>query len=134
MKKQFLFPFVAILFLVTSTAFAGVNKSTDSKSIIKNLKVGLQSENYGLRVSSAYVLGQLASNKDIDSDFAGEIIIPLLSMLNNEKSDEARIVAALALYHLESERGIQLLNYLADNDNSKRVSKNCSFFLLRLQL
>ena len=128
MKKQFLFPFVAILFLVISTAFAGVNKSTDSESIIKNLNVGLQSDNYGLRVSSAYILGQLAANNDIDSDYASETIIPLLSMLNNENDDEARIVAALALYHLDSERGIHLFNYLAENDKSERVSKIAASF------
>ena len=128
LKKQFLFLIVAILFLVTSTTFAGVNKSTDSKSIINNLKVGLKSENYGLRISSAYILGQLAANNVIDSDYAAETIIPLLSMLNNEKDDEARIVAALALYHLDSERGIYLFNYLADNDKSERVRKIAASF------
>ncbi|HKI77646.1 MAG TPA: hypothetical protein VKA26_03810 [Ignavibacteriaceae bacterium] len=123
MKKYFLVPLVITLLLASTTAFAGSNKTVKKDAIVDNLKVGLTSDNYGLKVSSAYVLGQLVSDGIINSDDASKTIIPLMKIMNDEESDEARIVAALALYQLESERGAVLFDYAARYDNSKRFSR-----------
>ena len=127
--KKYVLSFVAITLLLASTsAFAGVKKkgvekTYDKEAIIDNLKVGLTSENYGIRVSSAYVLGQLLCCDVITADDASGTIIPLLKILKNEDNDEARIVAALALYHLKSDRGAMIYGFAAKNDDSKRFSK-----------
>ena len=123
MKKYFLVPLVITLLLFSTTSLAGSNKTVNKDIIVDNLKVGLTSDNYGLRVSSAYVLGQLVSDGIITSDEASKTIIPLMKIMNDEESDEARIVAALALYQMESERGAVLFDYAARYDDSERFSK-----------
>ncbi|MGA8265561.1 MAG: hypothetical protein WB779_14050 [Ignavibacteriaceae bacterium] len=127
--KKYILSFVTItLLLVSTNVFAGVKKNGvektyDKEAIVENLKVGLTSDNYGIRVSSAYVLGQLLCCDFIAADDASETIIPLLKIMKSEETDEARIVAALALYQLKSDRGAMILGYAARNDDSKRFSK-----------
>jgi hypothetical protein len=128
MKKYILSFFAITLLLATTNVFAGVNKkgvekSINADAIVQNLKVGLSSDNYGLKVSSAYVLGQLVCCNVITADDASDAIIPLLKILKDEKSDEARIVAALALFHLNSQRGAMIYGFAAKNDNSERFCK-----------
>ena len=129
MKKYFLVPLVITLLFTLSTAFGGVKKSVNKSAIVDNLQAGLTSDNYGLRVSSAYVLSQLLCCETIEADDASKTIIPLLKILNSEENDEARIVAALALYQLKSDRGISLLKYAAEKDNSARFRRiGASFY------
>ena len=127
--KKYVLSFVAITLLFASTTvFAGVNKrgvenTFDTDVVVDNLKVGLTSDNYGIRVSSAYVLGQLVSTNVINPDDASETIIPLMKIMNNEETDEARIVAALALYYLESDRAALMFGFAAKYDKSARFSR-----------
>ena len=127
--KKYILSFLAITLVLTSiNAFAGVKKkkvekTINAEAIVQNLKVGLSSDNYGLKVSSAYVLEQLICCNVITADDASDAIIPLLKILKDEKSDEARIVAALALYHLNSDRGAMIYGFAAKNDDSERFSK-----------
>jgi HEAT repeat protein len=134
MKRYFVIPLVITLFLSSATVFAGVNKTVNTNAVVDNLMVGLQSENLGVRVSSAYVLGQLISTNVIEADDASETIIPLMKIMNSEENDEARIVAALALYQLKSERGISLLKYAGEKDKSPRFSRiGTTFYLAHLK-
>lgn len=129
MKKYFLVPLVVTLLFSLSTALGGVKKSAQKTAVVDNLHAGLTSDNYGLRVSSAYVLNQLLCCNAIESDDAAKTIIPLLKIMNSEENDEARIVAALALYQLKSERGISLLKYAAEKDSSPRFRRiGASFY------
>ena len=128
MKKYVLSFFAITLLLASTNVFAGVNKkgvekTLDTEAIVQNLKVGLTSDNYGLRVSSAYVLGQLVCCNVINPDDASGTIIPLMKIMNSEETDEARIVAALALYHLKSDRGAMLFGHAATHDGSARFSR-----------
>ena len=129
--KKYILSFLAITLVLTSiNAFAGVKKkkvekTINAEAIVQNLKVGLTSDNFGLKVSSAYVLGQLVCCDVITSDDASDAIIPLLKILKDENSDEARIVAALALYHLNSDRGAMVYGFAAKNDDSERFCKFC---------
>ena len=132
MKKFFLVPLLITL-LVSVTAFGG-EKKVNKSAIVDNLNAGLTSENFGLRVSSAYVLSQLICCNALEADDASKTIIPLMKIMNSEENDEARIVAALALYHLNSERGISLLKYAAEKDDSERFSKiGASFYKAYLE-
>ncbi len=112
-----------ILFLFVMTSF-GMNKGLLEnpeirKAAVSNLLEGLKSDNDGLRTGSAFMLGEIK---------AEEAVIPLMKMLRTEDSEEARIVAALALYKLDNPRGIFALKQATRFDSSERVRKMCTNF------
>jgi hypothetical protein len=76
----------------------------------QNLLAGIKSGNNGLETSSAYFLGEMKS------DLA---LIPLLKLVRNGETEEARIIAALSLYKIESKIGMYRLKYLAESDESE---------------
>jgi hypothetical protein len=95
-----------------------------------NMLKGIKSDNTGLQTSSAYFLGEMKSDR---------AMIPLLRLVRNGETEEARIIAALSLYKIESKIGMYRLKYLAETDKSelarrvfgniykKYVSDNYSF-------
>ncbi len=98
----------------------------DQKSVIvENLNVGIKSDNYGLRTSSANVLFDLINESYLQSEDASKSMIPLLIMLENGKTDEERIAAALALFKLGNRIGIYRLRGVAIFDDNARVSTIC---------
>ena len=114
-----------MLFLMNSfTPAYGINRSSLESSetrsaAIKNLLIGLSSDNFGLRTSSAYVLGEIE---------AEEAVIPLMKMLRTEESENARIVAALALYKINTDKGLFAVKQATRFDESERVRKMCTNF------
>jgi hypothetical protein len=76
----------------------------------QNLLAGIKSGNLGLQTSSAYFLGEMKSDK---------ALIPLLRIVRNGETEEARIIAALSLYKIESKIGMYRLKYLAESDESE---------------
>ena len=90
-----------------------------------NLNVGINSSNIGLRTSSADVLFDLIEDNYLQSDDASKSMIPLLKMLENGKTDDERIAAAVALYQLGNGIGIYRLRGVAIFDDNKRVSTIC---------
>ena len=91
----------------------------------QNLLVGLDSDNDGLKTSSAYSLGELNSSK---------AVIPLLKMLRNESKECNRIMAALALYKIGDARGINAIKQRIRFDDSERVRKMCSTLYVQFTL
>lgn len=87
--------------------------------VVQNLLNGINSENQGLKLSSAYFLGQYKSS---------EAVIPLLSILKNDKSEESRIMAALSLIKIGDLRGIYAIKQAVKFDSSERVRKLCQVF------
>ena len=79
-----------------------------------NLLNGVKSDNVGLQTSCAYYLGEMKS------DLA---LIPLLRLAKNGKTEEARIIAGLSLYKIESHIGLHILKGRAVNDESELVRK-----------
>jgi hypothetical protein len=77
-----------------------------------NLLEGVKSNNVGLQTSCAYFLGEMKS------DLA---MIPLLKLARNGKTEEARIIAGLSLYKIESHIGLHILKGRAKNDDSELV-------------
>lgn len=124
MKKLLL-----VIVVVFSSALIGstvlyanspVKKKTSNREIIiENLMNGIRSDNFGLRTSSAFLLGEFKSD---------EAVIELLSMLHNEESDDARIMAALSLLKIEDPRGIYAIKQAIKFDESERVQKMCEKF------
>jgi amino acid transporter len=85
-------------------------------AVVKSLLIGINSENYGLRTSSAYMLGEL--------EFS-ESVIPLMKMLRDEENEEARIMAAVSLFKIGDARGIFAVKQAIRFDDSERVRKMC---------
>ena len=125
MKKFTAYVFLALFLVSTSTAFAGPKTNDQiSDNTIETLIVGLESDNTGLKSSSAYMIGELQITKGI---------IPLLRMLHNEKNEDLRISAALALYKIGSPTSIYAVKQAIRFDESERVSKHCAGFYQEYQ-
>ncbi|MCK5088195.1 MAG: hypothetical protein KAQ90_11770, partial [Melioribacteraceae bacterium] len=61
--------FLLALFILTSSTFASdspsKNKNLNYEKVESNLLEGLKSDNFGLKVSSAYMLGEIKSEKAV---------------------------------------------------------------------
>ena len=125
--KTLLTMFFALL--VVQSLSAQVTGFSDEKksAIADNLTAGIESENSGLQTSSALVLYDLINESYIESSDASKAMIPLLRLLDNGKTDEERIAAAVALYQLGNAIGIYRLRGVAvfyDNEKVAAICKN----------
>ncbi len=85
----------------------------------QNLLIGIESDNQGLKESSAYLLGELKSSN---------AVIPLMKMLRSDNQESARIVAALALCRIGDARGVYAVKRATQFDNSESVARRCAWF------
>ena len=116
---------VSLMFLLTGLA-QEVEFSAEKKSVVvDNLTNGIVADNIGLNASSATVLFNLINEGYLESDNCSKAMIPLLKLLENGKTDEVRIAAALALYQLGNNIGIYRLRGVARFDDNERISSIC---------
>lgn len=114
------------LFVVQTLSAQASEFSTEQKSaIVNNLIVGIESDNTGLNTSSAIVLHDLINESYLQSSDASKAMIPLLKLLNDGKTDEERIAAAVALYELGNAIGIYRLRGVAVFDDNVKVATVC---------
>jgi HEAT repeat protein len=126
MKKLWaVYAFLAIVVLLVTSMNAETITEMKKDNAVKNLSVGLSSDNSGLRISSALVLSHLVDLKYLNGEKAETLLLPLMKMLSNGNSDEERIAAALALFKIGDNRGIYRLKGSAKFDKSKRVKDIC---------
>lgn len=113
--------YVLVLLLIFSVSIFAGNKTLDEKyKIIEdNLLVGLQTDNMGLRVSAAYFLGEFHSER---------AVIPLMKMLKSSDNVEERLIAALSLSKIRSEKGMFAVKQRVIYDDSERVQRMCKIF------
>ena len=102
MKKSFLFiVFFVSAFALLTTTFAQappVNIAANKIAVMEvNLLAGLESDNHGIKVSSAFFLGEIESD---------QAVIPLLEMFRDEEDPGARFVAAWSLLKIGDKRGV----------------------------
>ncbi len=118
--------FISIIVLILLFAF--VTYSQDSIEVVdritdvdidKNLIVGVKTHNLGLRVSASYYLGERKSSR---------AVIPLMHVLHNDESPEARIIAALSLFKIGDERGIFAIKKAIEFDKNEQVRNMCAIF------
>ena len=88
-------------------------------STVASLLAGIQSDNQGLRESAAFVLGEIKCT---------EAVIPLMRMLHEERSESARLAAALALTLIGDARGAYAVRRAVVFDESARVRLICAYF------
>lgn len=123
MRKKFVFFVTALLLMGLTMTFGQTfnsgSEQLNSKDAVANYLKGLNSDNNGLRLSSAYFAGEYG---------IADAVIPLMKMLNNEKSESGRIMAALALTKIASGKSIFAVKQAAKLDKSKRVRELCSKF------
>jgi hypothetical protein len=114
------FILVAVLFfLLVSNSFGQNQKITDlskHKYALQNLIMGIQSGNDGVRESSIYFAGQY---RFIDTEDA------LIKQLKVERRSDIKILIGLALFRMNSEKGMNELQRAALRDKDQHV-KNMS--------
>lgn len=118
-KKSYWIIFIICTVFTISIFSNQTNVSKHLKNrvaVVKSLLIGINSENYGLRTSSAYMIGELNIT---------EAVIPLMKMLKSEKNEEARIMAAVSLFKIRDARGIFAVKQAIRFDTSPRVSRIC---------
>jgi hypothetical protein len=120
---------ITLLFalLVVHTLSAQVTEfpAERKSAIVDNLTMGIESDNTGLHTSASLVMYDLINESYLESSDASKAMIPLLKILNEGKTDEERIAAAVALYQLGNPIGIYRLRGVAVFDNNERVATIC---------
>jgi len=119
--EKLFFVLVAILFFFLVTDSFGQNKKisdlSKQKYALQNLEMGIKSENEGVRESAIYFAGQY---RFIDTEDA------LIEQLKVEKESDIRVLIGLALYRMDSEKGMNELQKLALKDENPRVRRMSS--------
>lgn len=116
------FAVLVVMLSLTGSLFAEhppVVKRHNSLSMEQNLLMGVNSENTGLKVSSAYHLGEMKSDK---------AVLSLIKMLRDSKKEEERIAAALSLTKIGTTKAIYFVKEASKFDDSKRVRELCNKF------
>ncbi|MCX6150736.1 MAG: HEAT repeat domain-containing protein [Ignavibacteriales bacterium] len=93
------------------------NKVDKTKAAIENLKLGIKSENNGLRRSSIYMVGKYKLS---------ELKNELMEQLKKETFPSNRILIALSLYQIGEADGIDLVKTFAEKDNDQKVRRMCT--------
>ena len=117
MKKLIVTLVLTLLVLSSITLVASDNNANDK--IEQNLLVGLNSDNYGLKTSSAYLLGEFGTSKSL---------IPLMKVLRNGDTEEERISAAIALIKMNTAQSVFAVKQSGMFDESQRVRRLCTMF------
>ncbi|HET54703.1 MAG TPA: hypothetical protein ENN33_05740 [Ignavibacteria bacterium] len=113
MKNKKMFFVLTFLAILITSVFAA-SKAILTDIIEKNYLVGISSTNQGLKVSSAYFLGEMKSSK---------AVIPLMKILREDKSESARLASALALVKIGDARGIFMVKRTVDFNDHEKVRK-----------
>lgn len=113
MKNKKMFFVLTLLVILMTSVFAGSN-AIPTDLIEENYLVGVGSTNQGLKVSSAYFLGEIKSSK---------AVIPLMKILREDKCDGARLAAALALVKIGDARGVYMVKRTVDFNDCDKVRK-----------
>jgi hypothetical protein len=123
---KIIFTVLLTLLAVHSLSAQATEFPVEKKSaIVDNLTVGIESDNTGLHTSSALVMYDLINESYLESSDASKAMIPLFKLLNEGKTDEERIAAAVALYQLGNPIGIYRLRGVAVFDDNERVATIC---------
>jgi hypothetical protein len=117
-SEKLYFALVVILFFFLVTDSFGQNQKISEvskhKYALQNLVIGIHSENEGVRESSIYLAGQY---RFIDTEDA------LIKQLKVEKKSDIKVLIGLALFRMNSEKGMSELQRLASADENPRVSR-----------
>ncbi len=112
-----------MLLSIASSVFAFSQKIDKThpkyEQIEANLLEGLKIGNFGLKLDVIYRLGEVRSARAVN---------PLIKVLRTDKDERLRIVAALALMKINTERSIYMVKRVAIFGNNDKVRKMCKKF------
>ncbi|TAL64152.1 MAG: HEAT repeat domain-containing protein [Bacteroidetes bacterium] len=91
-----------------------ISDMTNNKFALQNIEIGIQSTNLGVRGSAIYFAGQ---NRFIETEDA------LIKQLKVEKEDNIRVLISMALFRMNSEKGMNELKELASAEKNPRVRR-----------
>jgi len=116
--EKLYFVLVAILFFFLVSESIGqtkmVSEMTKHKYALQNIIMGIHSENEGVRESSIYFAGKY---RFIDTEDA------LINQLKVEKDSDIKVLIGLALFRMNSEKGMNELQMLTKKDPNPRVRR-----------
>lgn len=106
--------------LLSNSIFAqnSLSEFTKNKYALDNLKMGIHSDNEGVRKSAIYFAGKY---KVLES---AEVLI---EQLKKEENPGIKVLIALALFEMESKEGLDAVRKLSNNDENLRVRNMASF-------
>ena len=117
-SEKLYFALVTILFVLLVTDTFGQNQKVSelakNKFALENLVSGIHSENHGVRESTIYFAGQY---RFIDTEDA------LIEQLKVEKDSDIKVLIGLALFRMNSEKGMNELQMLTKKDSNPRVRR-----------
>ena len=117
-SEKLYFALVAILFVLLVTDTFGQNQKVSdlakNKFALENLVAGIHSENHGVRENTIYFAGQY---RFIDTEDA------LIEQLKVEKDSDIKVLIGLALFRMNSEKGMNELQILTKTDSNPRVRR-----------
>jgi hypothetical protein len=123
--KTLISVFLAFIVVQTLSAQSSAFSAEKKSAVVDNLTLAIKSDNTGLQTSGALVLSDLISDSYLERSDASLAMIPLLKMLKEGKTDEERIIAAVALYQLGNNIGIYSLRGVAVFDDNEKVASIC---------
>ena len=92
--------------------------------IQKNVLANLKHSSIEVRANTIQLLIDL--NKQFPAYDFSYALLPMMETLKSDEKPEFRILAALALYHLDSELGKFAVSRRAQFDASPRVARHCA--------
>ncbi|MFH1194159.1 MAG: hypothetical protein V1720_00525 [bacterium] len=103
------------VFAMSSTFAQATQPQTKfNEKEIANLKIGIQSENEGLKRSAIYLAGKYALNDLVDV---------LVEQLKNENKAATRHLIALSLYKIGNAYGMEAVKETAMTDKDARIKR-----------
>ena len=108
------------MLMVSSIAYAKNDPSELSrgnKNAVENLKVGIKSDNSGLKKSSIYFAGYYRIK---------ETVPVLTEQIKKESDPKIRVLIALVLYKIGDEKSIGLVKELSAKDKNPEVRRMCA--------
>jgi hypothetical protein len=118
---------LALVAVPFSSAFSqDARELTDRQMelIQKNVLANLESPSMEVRAGTMQTLIEL--KKAYPSYDIGYAVIPMMETLKHDEKPAFRILAALTLYHLDSEMGRFAVERRAQYDSDKRVARHCA--------
>ena len=110
--------FLSLLIIVSvgevTAQINSIRDITDNKYALENLLDGINSDNEGVKRSSIYLAGKYR---------IAEAERVLIAQLKREQNPGNRILIALVLYKLKSEKGLSVVRKLALHDNNQNVRR-----------
>lgn len=103
------------IFLFGTQSFSQVNQLKDftqQKYAYENLSAAIKSDNIGVREGAIYLIARYKL-----SDFEQD----LLNQIEKENNPDIKVLIGMALYRIESEKGMQKLLKLSSKDKNDRV-------------